>query len=342
MKNRKRKLGGFKMISEKIVEKLKESEEKATEEEKDKQPSSNLNRASEIGWVDECPRYLCLSRLCPEKRKPKDEKQLIRMREGKKQEPLMAADLAKAGFELQTKPRLVWPDLQLTGELDRLIKIDNKFYPIDFKTSSSAMFKHISRMQTAQDFLKSRFYWLRLYPGQLSIYMLMTHCRFSCLFTKDKESGLAHFVDIELDSQYTSRLLNGLRQVNEWVRAENPPKAEKIEICDSCDFADYDFPDTETTSKELEIITDEDWLIKAKEYEQLIKAGAQIQAKALEGLEKDMKEAFRGQRALIGNVLIESKPYLTTYFDVPAEEKAKYQKQRENFRASIKILADRF
>jgi len=333
------------MLSEKITTLLKEAGVRRAEEDSEarKKAVGNFTGASQLGWVSDCPRRLCLMRLCPEKAKERDEKMKTRLEEGKKQESLIRADLAYAGLELVHVPRLEWPALKLTGELDDLIVVDGGKYPIDYKTCSSAMFNKISRAQSKEDLIRSPFIWLRHYPAQLQAYMMMTQKRLSALLFKDKEGGAMRLMDIEFDPPYASSLLDGLRYVNDCVAREDPPKAEKKDACDNCGFADFDFPERErgAVSGKIEIVTDEDWLLRLKDYQQLVDAGVAKSAKEFEKLEKEIKEEFRGRRAYVGSHLIESRGYFQTFYDIPEEEKAKYQKQREQFRTSIKLIFDK-
>lgn len=330
------------MISEKITTLLKDAEAHQAEEDSEARAKAvkGFTGASQLGWVQDCPRRLCLMRMCPDKATDFDEKMKTRMREGKKQETIIRADLTGAGIKLASVGRLTWPKYELTGELDDLVELNGSQYPIDYKTCSSAMFSKVQRAQSKDDLLRSPFIWIRHYPAQLQAYMLMTRKMPSILFFKDKENGQRHLMDVELDGPYASSLLDGLQYVNECIRKEDPPVAEKKEACDACGFADYDFPDREKDAGgQLEVVTDETWLLKLKEYQILLDQGIAKAAKEFDKLDKEIKDEFRGRRALVGGHLIESKPYFTTFFDIPADEKMKYQKQREQFRTSIKLVA---
>jgi CRISPR/Cas system-associated exonuclease Cas4 (RecB family) len=331
------------MISEKISGLLVEA---GTQQAKDdsearEKVTQGFTGASQLGWVQDCPRRLCLMRMCPDKAKDFDEKTKARFQEGKKHESLIRADLEGAGIKLVHPGRLTWPALELTGELDDLVEVGGKQYPIDYKTCSSAMFSKVQRAQSKDDLLRSPFIWIRHYPAQLQAYMLMTQKMPSVLFFKDKESGQRHLMDVELDPAYASSLLDGLRYVNECVKKEDPPKAEMKEACEACGFYDFDFPDVErgAAAGQLEVIAEETWLMKLKEYQMMLDQGVAKAVKDFEKLDKEIKEEFRGRRVLVGAHLIESKVYFTTFFDIPADEKMKYQKQREQFRTSIKLVA---
>jgi len=328
------------MISEKISGLLEESRVRQEKEDSEarKKDVGDFTGASQLGWVSDCPRRLCLMRLCPEKAKDRDEKMKTRLQEGKKQERIIRADLAMAGVELVHPGRLEWPALQLSGELDDLIVVDGEKYPIDYKTCSSAMFTKIQRAQSKEDLIRSPFIWLRHYPAQLQAYMLMTQKRLSALLFKDKEGGAMRLMDIELDFAYASSLLDGLRYVNDCVAKEDPPKAEKKDACGDCGFADFDFPEQEKLSGEIETVSDETWLLKLKDYQGFVDSGVAKSAKEFEKLEKEIKDEFRGRRAYVGSHIIESKAYFVPYYDVPEQEKLKYQKQREQFRTSIKLI----
>ena len=333
------------MISEKITTLLKEAgvrRAKEDSEAREKVVKPGFTGASELGWVSDCPRRLCLMRLCPEKATRRDEKMIARLQEGKKQESLIRADLAYAGVKVIHIPRLDWPALKLTGDLDDLVVVDGEKYPIDYKTASSAMFNKILRLQSKEDLIRSPFIWVRHYPAQLQAYMLLTQTRLSALLFKDKEGGAMRLMDIELDPAYASSLLDGLRYVNECVAKDDPPKAEKKDVCAGCGFADFDFPEQEGISGEIEVVTDEDWLLRLELYQGLVDSGVQKSVKEFKKLEDEIKDEFRGRTAYVGNHIIQSKSYFSTFLDIPEEEKAKYQKQREQFRTSIKLIFDKF
>jgi len=331
------------VISEKIAAALDEAEGRPMSPREDvvtKIMVSGLNRASQLGWVQDCPRHLCLLRLAPDKDKGFDDTMKRRLREGNKQEALMRADLTAAGIKIVHHGRLTWEALELTGESDDSVVFDDE-YPIDYKTCSSAMFKRIERAQSYGDLIRSPFIWIRHYPAQMQAYMLMLQKRLSVLFFKDKEGGARYLMDVELDQKYASFLIEGIRYINDCVKKEDPPKAEMKEACDACGFADHCFPGVErgASAGNLEIVTEETWLMKLKEYQILIDRGVQQTAKEFDKLDKEIKEEFRGRRVLCGSHLIESKPYFVPFYDVPKEEKEKYLKQREQFRTSIKLAA---
>jgi CRISPR/Cas system-associated exonuclease Cas4 (RecB family) len=327
------------MIGQEIVQRVYEAQDKKEEEERALHPRlAQYTHASELGWIDDCPRHLCLKRLCPEKAKGPSAERKRRFAEGKKQEELIRKDLTLAGYQLTRRDLLTWPDLQLVGEIDDEITVNGNTGPIDYKTASSAMFRHISQAQCQADLLKSPHIWIRHYPSQIQAYLLMLRKNLGFLYFKDKESGNLHAIDIPFDPAYASSLLDGLRYVNECIAKEDPPKAEKKEVCEGCGFADFDFPEQEKTSGEIEVVTEEDWLLKLKEYQVLVDSGVQKSVKEFKKLEEEIKDEFRGRTAYVGDHFIESKSYFVPYYDVPEQEKAKYQKQREQFRTSIKLI----
>lgn len=301
------------------------------------------NRCSELGWIDDCPRYLCLRRLCPEKEAARDRKMRRRLREGKLQEALIRADLGAAGIKLIHRKRQVWPKYKLTGEADDEVERNgNPPVPIDYKTCSSSMFQRIQNAQEMNDLLGSPFIWIRHYPAQLQAYMLMLGKPVSVLYFKDKESGLFHLLDIELDKRYSSRLLEGIDEVNVRVDKEDPWPAEYKQACQDCGFFSHDFPETDKATMaqgEIEIIEDQDWMMKLAEHQQIIDAGFLAMKKKFEPLDREIKDAFLGRKVMIGGHLIQSNPYSQTTYNVPQEVKDKYKEQAQRFRTSIKHLA---
>lgn len=331
------------MIGQEIVKKIEAAQE-LSEAFRSNAVPRNFNRASDLGWVMDCPRYLCLKRLCPEKETQPDKKQRSRFREGRKQEPLVYADLEAAGFKLTPRGRLTWDEYKLSGEIDREIEIDGKKLPIDVKTCSSQMFKHIERAQGKDDLLRSSFIWIRHYPAQLQAYMMLLREEPSVLLFKDKESGSYHPIDIELDSLYARILLDGIQEVNQWVAKQDPPAAQMKDACDGCGFFAFDFPETDRSQvmqSGIEIIEDPEWLMKLKEYQDLIDAGVAKLSKEMEKIEKEIKEEFAGRKAIVGLHLIESKTFTRTTYDIPQDIKDKYKGNAEYFRTSIKLVGDK-
>jgi len=327
-------------IGQEIIRRVDEAIEK---EKQPEGPPPGYNRASELGWWDDCPRYLCLRRLCPEKEAPKSKSFRRRLREGRKQELLIANDLELAGFELRSRPRLIWDKHRISGEIDREIKANGDFSPIDFKTCSSAMFPRLEKLTTAEALLHSDFYWVRHYPAQLSTYMLMLQKQQSVILFKDKDSGLFHTVDIELDPSYASQIVGGADEVNIRVEKEDPFPAEYKPICQDCGFFAFDFPDTDKATLaqgDIETVDDEEWLVKLAEHQEFVDGGLTELIKKFEKLDKEIKGAFQGRRVMIGSHVVESKGYLQTYYDVPDDLKEKFKKQAQRYRASIKHLAE--
>ena len=78
-----------------IVEKLDSETQKRI-----RQSSRNSNRASELGWWEECPRYLVLVQTDHEKMPLHDIGLQRLFDEGKKQEKLVRMELEEAGYEI--------------------------------------------------------------------------------------------------------------------------------------------------------------------------------------------------------------------------------------------------
>jgi len=337
------------LIGQEIVKKLEESAQATdTKDQAVNTPPAGYNRASELGWVYDCPRYLCLRRMYPEKETAPGTSLKRRFREGKKQERLIVEDLTAAGFKLEKLGRLVWDKYKISGEIDRLIEINGQMIPIEFKSCSSAMFHKVERAQTKEDLIRSPHIWLRHYPVQCQTYMLLTRREPSVLLFKDKEAGDYYPMDMDLDAAYASVILDGVQYVNDCVEKENPPPAELKEACEGCGFFAYDFPGTEKaqiSQAGIEIIDDPDWLMKLQEYQALLNSltvyqekGAERLDKKFDKLDKEIKEAFQGRKVIIGEHLIESKPYQTPTYDIPKEIKEKYKQIQERFRTSIKLI----
>jgi len=293
-----------------------------------------LNRASEAGWTAECLRFLVLARLQPQDRFPVDIGLQRIFDEGNKQEKLMRMELEEAGFEIiQTQRDLYWEPLQLSGHIDGLIVLEGKEIPIEIKSCNPNIFRTISKITHFKQLLESSKIWLRHYPAQIMLYMLLMDKDKGIILFKDKSTGQKHQINVDLDYEYTEQILKGLEKVNDYVAQKKLPAAKRCEACDRCGFTrsvcyvgkDFGEGYTFLNDKEAEksLIRREELYLPAKEYADL---------------DKQIKSAYRGRNVLLGDFKINSSKSKSTTYNVPDEVKNKYAEESERIRMKIEKL----
>jgi len=299
--------------------------------------SRDTNRASDLG-VD-CDTYHALCRLKGEL-KPKltpDKKQLFRT--GNIVEIPNLTFLNQAGLPIQPAAQYYrWNKYKISGRTDGVawLKIDGKKIeiPAEHKACSPNIFRSIVQHKTQNISLtKSKYHWVRKYPAQLMIYMLQKGVEYGLWIFYDKVSGRFLFWVMNLDYDYAEELLKRAERANKNAEKGIIPEPKYKDICTSCDFAlTYCFPDKDF-GEGFDIISDEDLVEKLQRREELKTAAEEYQA-----IDKEIKKMFRGKNAVVGDFLIESKKYETTYYNIPNDMKQKFAQKREAFRMNIKKL----
>lgn len=323
-----------------IGKELIKAVDKATES-RIKRRESQYTHASEAGWANECLRYLCLKRLVPDQEALHDIERQRRFDEGKAQEKIMRAELIEAGIKIvETTKKLNWAKYMLQGELDDIILQNGNKYPLDYKTASSHMFSQIKRCNNAEDLLGSKFNWIRHYPTQLQLYIMLaqreglTKSDTGVLYFKDKDSASKYSIDIPLNTSYINYIFKALEKVNEFVLQNKAPSPEHVEDCKHCGFFNRCFPGSDFARESITVIPDAEMEIKLKRREKLEPASREYKK-----LDKEIKDCFRGQDCMVGDYRIWSTEYEVTGYDVPVEIKNEYKTKLMRERVNIRNLA---
>ncbi len=332
------KIGGKKMNN--IGKEIIRAVDKATESRINRR-ITGLNHASQAGWVNECLRYLCLKRLVPDEEALHDIERQRRFDEGKAQEKIMRAELIEAGVKIvKTTKKLNWEKYKLAGELDDIVLQNGNKFPIDYKTCSSYMFSQVKRCNNAEDLLKSKFHWIRHYPTQLQIYIMLAkregliESDTGILYFKDKESASKYSIDIPLNVSYTNYVLKALEKVNNFVLQNKVPIPDHVEDCKHCDFFNYCFPGSDFARESIAVIPDAEMEIKLKRREKLESASREYKK-----LDREIKDCFKGQDVMCGDFRVWTTSYDVTGYDVPTEIKEEYKTKLTRERVNIRNLA---
>lgn len=277
------------MLIEKVIE---------AKQAKIKQRPCHTNRASSLGHA--CERKLVLDRTRWREATLYDVGLQFIFDEGNLQEQAVLRDLADAGWQIIEQQRdYEWKAYQITAHLDGKVVLPDLPYapPLEVKSMSPYIFKNI---HDAKDLLESRYAYLRAYPAQMMIYLLLSNSPRGVFIFKDKSSGQLKEVWIDLDYGYAEALLKKAERINAHVAADTLPERIPYDekVCGRCPFLHICLPEVKrealdlTTDPELEVK-----LIRRHDLDPL--------RKEFELLDKDVKAAVKEHpKVLCGDFLI--------------------------------------
>jgi len=258
------------------------------------------NRASEAGHP--CLRFLVLSRIHPEKKALHNIGLQRIFDEGRLHETAILREVEDAGFKIVEQQRAFeWRQFQLAGHIDAKISMNGQLIPLEVKSCSPNPFRHIKDLEP-MEMLSSRLSWVRKYPAQILLYMLMDNKEEGIILFKDKATGEKSQKNFKLDYEYVESILKKLERVNEYVAKKELPKVEMCEDCKDCGFQKtICFPDCDY-GPGFAFLSDKEAEEKLEKRESL-KSGHQEYGQ----LDKLLKGHFRGQNVVVGNFKIETK-----------------------------------
>lgn len=273
----------------------------------------HTNRASEAGHP--CDRYLVLRRTRWEEAALHDVRLQMLFDEGALQEQAVLRDLAEAGWTVIEQQRdYEWKQFQLTGHIDGKVVLNGtgEAVPIEIKSMSPWIWERITSVQDLHDAAQP---WLRKYPAQMQLYLLLSNSPKGYLILKNKATGELKEIEVGLDYDEAEGLLQRLERVNAHVKAgtEPPPIAYDEHLCGACPFY-------QRACQPEVIRTALDWRDDAKLAEKLARREALAPAKQeYERLDKEIKAQLRGvERAVCGEWLITGKEVARKAYTVEA------------------------
>ena len=293
------------------------------------------NRASEAGHP--CIRFLVLSRTSNELKLLHDVGLQRIFDEGNLHERALVHEMADARLHVVEQQRAYeWPKFELTGRIDGKLSVDGSKIPLEIKSSSPNVFAAIRELAPI-DMLKSKFSWIRKYPAQMLLYMLMEGAEYGLMVFKNKTTGEKAQKVFRLEGElleYAESILKKLEMVNAHIAEGTCPDAALIDDCKGCAFCKTAcFPGADY-GPGIDIMQDPDLEAKLDRRGELEPA-----AKEFDALDKEVKDGFKGRRgAVVGSWIIESKAYETTSYDIPKEIKAQYAVKKPAFRTSIERI----
>lgn len=246
----------------------------------------HVNRASDLG--NPCIRYHVYQRTRSEEKVLHDVGLQYVFDLGTDFEKIVLKELAEAGIEIIEQQRsFEWKDLSISGHVDGLVRVDGKAYPIEIKSMSPYVFESIKDVTSLT---KGKYHYLRKYPTQLNLYMLMKGIDKGVFIFKNKSTGAYKEIWMDLDYVLGEETLKRAEAVNAHVAAGTLPEPINDDMwCEGCAYAHICLPDhigkeVEVDSGELATMLDRLEELKAvkKEYDEL---DAQIK-EAVNGREK--------------------------------------------------------
>jgi CRISPR/Cas system-associated exonuclease Cas4 (RecB family) len=304
--------------------------------------TGEVNRASEVGWINDCPRYLVKARLTPDAR-VMDEESRGRFAEGRRQEYAMRAFLKRAqGIKIQKSDEPFYvPELELRGDEDNIITIGDRTYVVDYKSASEAMYRQIRNVDSVEDMKKSDFPYMRHYPFQMNAYMVGRGINRAMFLFKSKETGQWRPVECPYRNADYKIIQDGLADVNRLVAKGEIPNVEApMDVCEYCDFKESCWGDREIQKETKEISSAELYGLLV-ERDLILKDDPKPAAKRLKEIEDRIREgAFAfGPAISLGKYRIFTgrTPYKT--HEYPPEIQKQYETKGDKWKP-IKIEID--
>lgn len=228
--------------------------------------------------------------------------------------------------------------------------------PVEFKSCSPNTYNAIDTLQDMKD---ARQPWVRKYPAQLTIYLLLTNSPFGLFLLRDKVSGRYKQIPVPLDFAYAEGLIAKAelvtRAVAQYRSATTPEDQVKAlpprisfdpQICEGCPHYSVCVPDPNTLPEadnrlwdvHLDALCRESKRLKpmADEYESVMKQ-IKAHAKAL------ANGCPMGERrtSITDGFFVTAMPYETTSYDVPKDIRAPFVKHGVGVRLTIKGIGEK-
>lgn len=200
-------------------------------------PCRNL-RASNLGHP--CERYLYLLIKHWEEQKPHDVGLQNIFDLGNSLEEHTIKNIKEAGFEVITPTQRSWQlNVKggiITGREDIRIKDENgELLPVEIKGISPFEF---DKLNSVDDFLRSKRTYIQGYPAQLFVYMLHFGKEKGFFALTNKLTGQTKFIEVPFDYDLGEKYLSKAERI--YVALNNdevPPACDDISYCENCPLA---------------------------------------------------------------------------------------------------------
>ena len=271
-------------------------------------PCRNI-RASNLGFP--CERYLYLLIKHWDEQKPHDVGLQNIFDLGNTLEEHTIKNIKEAGFEVVTPTVRSWKiDKPLiTGREDIRIKDENgELLPVEIKGISP---QEWNKLNSVEDFLKSKKPYIQQYPAQLFVYMYHFGKEKGFFALTNKLTGETKFIEVPLDYEYGEKMLQKAERIYKALDENKPPEAcEDISICENCSLQ-HICGECRRIPADIEVDGELDELIKRKE--ELAPA-----KKEYEEVDKEIKARVgEREKVITGEYLIQRNSFVKKAFTVP-------------------------
>jgi CRISPR/Cas system-associated exonuclease Cas4 (RecB family) len=291
----------------------------------------HTNRASQLGHP--CTRFLVFDRTRWEEKTLHDERLQMIFDLGNDCEARVLRDLTDAGLEIIEQQRAFeWKDYQITGHIDAKALIDGKAYPLEVKSMSPFAY---DKVNSVEDMLKSKYAYMRAYPGQMTLYLLMDNKERGFFLCKNKVSGAMKEIPVDLDYELGESLLKKAEAINAHVAAGTLPDPIEYDenVCSECGYNHICVPDR--MGKEVEIVDDNELAELLAEWERL-----KPFSKEYDEVDKRISEIVNGrEKLLVGNWYISGSWRKRTGYNVPDDIKKQYAQESQYWVKKIQKVA---
>lgn len=279
-------------------------------------PCHNL-RASSLGHP--CERYLYLSIKNWDEQKPHDVGLQCIFDLGNTLEDYTISSIKEAGFEIVTPAVRRWKinNPYISGREDIRIKDDDgNLYPVEIKGISPYEF---DKLNTIDDFFKSRRPYIRGYPAQLQVYMLHFEKEKGYFALTNKLTGETKFIEMPFDYDYAESLLQKAERIYKALKNNIPPDScDDISCCENCKLQ-HICGECRRIPTDIDLDDELDALIAKKQELAPSK-------KEYEQIDRQIKEKVGDRKKVItGQYLIEQSTITKKAFSVP--ESTQYRMQ---------------
>lgn len=275
----------------------------------------HANRASELGHP--CLRYLAYCRTHWATRELPDAALAAIFEEGHLHETAVLDYFRRAtGLRIiEEQVAVSYPEHNITGHIDAVVWFpDGRACPLEVKSMAPHIWERINSME---DLAGARQFWLRKYPAQMQLYLLLRNMERGILVLKNKSSGALKAITVDWDAEYCEALLQKADAVNAHVAAGTLPDriAYDSEVCGRyCDFRTPCSPPLPGGSLQVNLDPDLEALLDRR--------GAVLAPHLeFERLDKEVKAMLQGvAEAVCGNWLILGKEQVRAMKAQPARE----------------------
>lgn len=279
-------------------------------------PCRNL-RASNIGHP--CERYLYLLITRWEEQQPHDVGLQHIFDLGNTLETHTINNLKEAGYEVITPTQWSFQIEKplITGREDLRIKDENgELIPVEVKGISPFEF---GKLNTVNDFLCSKKYYIRQYPAQLQIYMYHFNKLYGFFALTNKLTGETKMIRMDFDWDMADNLLRKAERIYKAIKEKKEPDAvEDIAMCEGCRLSHIcglhrDIPADVELDDELDNLIIEKYALKTyvdkyKEVDTSIKS-----------------KVGEREKVITGNYLLQRKCIQKKSYTVPARDEYRIQ-----------------